>query len=63
MKTEPSTNLFLFAVAVIVFGLIVNTASTTNAVVGIAFCVSLLVALTGAVVKAVESKRGDNDAS
>lgn len=57
MKPKSSTNLFLLAVAVIVFGLIVNAASTTSTVVAVAFCVSLLIALCGAIVKSVENKR------
>ncbi|WP_181272835.1 hypothetical protein [Brevibacterium oceani] len=57
MKTKPSTNLFLLAAAILIFGLVVNTASTTNTVVAIGFCAALVVALIAAFVKIRENKK------
>lgn len=63
VKTKVSMNLFLLAVAVFLFAAIVGVAGGNQAVFLIGFLITLAVVLTGAVVKAIERRGSEENAS
>lgn len=59
--TRGSTNLFLLATAVVVIGAVIALSGGRGVIFGVSFAIALIVALTGAVVRAIENgRRGGN---
>lgn len=63
MKTSISTNLFLLAVAVFLFCTFVSFSGGSTGLFLFGFLITLAIVLTGAIVKAIERKGSEENAS